>query len=371
MIRRGIVLIFCVVLGVALGQWLISGALGIERANAQPRDVTPRVGLDAGERSRIDLFRNAAPSVVFITTQQRVRNAFTRDVLNVPAGTGTGFLWDSTGHVVTNYHVIRGANAGMTVMLADQRSYQARLVGVSETNDIAVLKIDGPSDTLRPLPIGTSEDLLVGQDVLAIGNPFGLDMTLTTGIVSALGRSITSPSGVTIENVIQTDAAINPGNSGGPLLDSAGRLVGVNTAILSRTGANVGIGFAIPVDTVNRIVPQLIATGRVERATLGVRMLSPQDNANIVGRLGVQGVLVVEVDVGSAAAAAGLRPTQQDETGRLVFGDVLVEIEGRKITSPANLVGILGLFSPGQTVKVTAWRNGEIVSTNVTLNRSE
>lgn len=371
MIRRVLVLALLVIVGIALGQWLVNGALRAERAQAQPRDVTPRTGLDSVERTRIDLFRDAAPSVVFITTQQRVRNFFTRDVLNVPAGTGSGFIWDDRGHIVTNYHVIRGANAGMTVTLADQRSFPASLVGVSEANDLAVLRIEAPSNTLRPLPIGTSDDLMVGQDVLAIGNPFGLDMTLTTGIVSALGRSITSPSNVTIENVIQTDAAINPGNSGGPLLDSAGRLIGVNTAIVNRTGASIGIGFAVPVDTVNRIVPQLISTGRVERAVLGVQTLSPQDNASIVGRLGLQGVLVIEVDAGSGAAAAGLRPTIQDEMGRLVFGDVVVAIEGRKITSPANLVGVLGLFNPGQTVKVSVWRNGAIVDALITLGRGE
>ena len=371
MIRRGLVLVFFVVLGVALGQWLIQGLFRPERAIAQPREVTPRAGLDASERSRIDLFRDAAPSVVLITAQQRARNLFGRDIMNVPAGTGTGFIWDTQGHIVTNFHVIRGANAGVTVTLADQRSFSAEVVGVSEANDLAVLRIDAPSGSVRPLPVGTSDDLQVGQDVLAIGNPFGLDTTLTTGIVSALGRSITSPTGVTIENVIQTDAAINPGNSGGPLLDSAGRLVGVNTAILSRTGANVGIGFAVPVDTVNRIVPQLISTGRVERAVLGVRMLAPQVNGNVVERLGIQGVLVLDVIPDSGAAAAGLRPTQQDDRGRLVFGDVIVEIEGRKITSPGNLAGVLGLFAPGRTVRVNVWRNGEIVQMRVTLDRGE
>jgi len=235
------------------------------RTEATPRAVTPRGPLLAEEQSQIEVFRKTSPSVVHITTLETQRDFFSLNVQQVPRGTGTGFVWDERGHIVTNFHVIQNGN-GARVTLADQSAYNAELVGAFPDRDLAVLRIQAPREKLPPIPVGTSRDLLVGQRVYAIGNPFGLDQTLTTGIVSALNREIESVNQRTIRGVIQTDAAINPGNSGGPLLDSAGRLIGVNTAIYSPSGASAGIGFAIPVDEVNRIVPRLIRDGAAATA---------------------------------------------------------------------------------------------------------
>ncbi len=238
---------------------LVSTAACTPRAEAAPRPVTLRGDLTAEEHSNIAVFEAWKGSVAFISTSSRVMDFWTRDVMSVPRGTGSGFVWDEQGHVITNLHVIAGA--AEAVKLADGRDYPAVLVGASEAHDIAVLKISPVGKPLVPVAIGTSDDLRVGQKVFAIGNPFGLDWTLTTGIVSALDRSLDNDRGGVIRHLIQTDAAINPGNSGGPLLDSAGRLIGVNTSIYSPSGASAGVGFAVPVDTVNRVVSQTIATG--------------------------------------------------------------------------------------------------------------
>jgi len=232
-----------------------------QQESTEPRVVQARGNLAEDEKSTIELFENSRDSVVFITTRQRVMDAWTRNIFSVPSGTGSGFIWDDHGHIITNFHVIKGASEA-TIRLADGRDYKASLVGASPAHDIAVLKIGIGFQRPAPVPIGTSNDLKVGQKVFAIGNPFGLDWTLTTGIVSALDRSLPGGDGRTIDNLIQTDAAINPGNSGGPLLDSAGRLIGINTAIYSPSGASAGIGFAVPVDTVNRVVPQIISRGK-------------------------------------------------------------------------------------------------------------
>ena len=231
--------------------------------------MTPRGPLAADEQAHIDLFRRSSPSVVHITTVATQRDLFSMNVMQVPRGTGTGFVWDDSGHIVTNFHVIQGGS-GAKVTLADQTTFDAKLVGAFPDRDLAVLRIEAPKAKLPPLAIGSSRDLIVGQRVYAIGNPFGLDQTLTIGIVSALNREIESFNGRSIRGVVQTDAAINPGNSGGPLLDSAGRLIGVNTQIASPSGASAGIGFAIPVDEVNRIVPRLIRDGRFVRPAIGV-----------------------------------------------------------------------------------------------------
>jgi len=236
--------------------------------NAEPRTVTARGELAATEKNSIEIFQQASPSVVFITTLSDRINFWTRDITRIPRGTGTGFVWDSHGHIITNYHVIKNASE-IHVRLDDQRTYKALFVGASPTHDIAVLRIPVSMKTYPPLLIGSSHDLKVGQSMYAIGNPFGLDHTLTTGVISTLSRSIDTEDGMSIKDLIQTDAAINPGNSGGPLLDSAGRLVGINTAIYSPSGAYAGIGFAVPVDTVNRVVPQLIAQGKYQRPSMG------------------------------------------------------------------------------------------------------
>lgn len=349
--KRWLVALFFLLTGVVLGQFLMNMIQARSTHAAESREVTARGPLSGDELQTIELFKGASPSVAFITTRRGQFNPFTQNVNEVPAGTGSGFVWDDKGHIVTNFHVIRGASSAL-VTLADQSSYEAKLVGIAPTNDIAVLKIDAPAEKLKPLPVGESHDLQVGQSVFAIGNPFGLDSTLTVGIVSALGRSIQSPAGVTIEEVIQTDAAINPGNSGGPLMDSAGRLIGVNTAIASPSGASAGIGFAVPVDTVNRVVPQLIASGHITRAVLGVRTAQPNVNSAFMKKLNVEGVLIVAVDKDSPAEKAGFKPTAPAENGGFSLGDIITEIGNRKINSPLNLAGTLALYDPGDTVKV-------------------
>jgi S1-C subfamily serine protease len=350
------------VLGALLGHrsWLDSAALTDPRATA--RTVSSRGELQAEEKAVIALFRQASPSVVNITALGVQRDLFTLNLYQIPQGTGSGFVWDTSGDIITNFHVILNANAAQ-VTLADQSTWKARVVGVAPDKDLAVLRIDAPADRLRPIPIGTSKDLQVGQSVFAIGNPFGLDQTLTTGVISALGREIESVTRRPIQGVIQSDAAINPGNSGGPLLDSAGRLIGVNTAIYSPSGASAGIGFAIPVDTVNRIVPELLRFGKVTRPGLGVQIAEDQ----IAQRLGVNGVLVVDVVQGSAAAKAGIRPTTRDASGRVRLGDVIVAVDGKKVESPNELYLVFEKYRVGDVVTVTLLRDGKTIQTKVSL----
>jgi S1-C subfamily serine protease len=340
--------------------WVRSATLFDPRA--APRAVNPRGELLTDEKSTITLFRQASPSVVNITAIGVERDLFTLNLYQIPQGTGSGFVWDTNGDIITNFHVIQQAD-GAQVTLADQSNWKARIVGVAPDKDIAVLRIDAPGNRLRPIPIGTSKDLQVGQSVFAIGNPFGLDQTLTTGVISALNREIESVTRRPIQGVIQSDAAINPGNSGGPLLDSAGRLIGVNTAIYSPSGTSAGIGFAIPVDIVNRIVPELIRSGKVTRPGLGIQIADEQ----IAERLGVTGVLVVDVTRGSAAAKAGIQPTRRDREGRLRLGDVITGIDGQKIESSNDLYLILEKYKVGDAVTVTMLRNGQSVQARLTL----
>ncbi|KAG8086461.1 hypothetical protein GUJ93_ZPchr0010g9975 [Zizania palustris] len=263
--------------------------------------ATPRK-LQADELATVRLFQENTPSVVYITNLAVRQDAFTLDVLEVPQGSGSGFVWDKSGHIVTNFHVIRGAS-DIRVTLADQSVYEAQVVGFDQDKDVAVLRIKGPKEKLRPIPVGVSADLLVGQKVYAIGNPFGLDHTLTTGVISGLRREISSAAtGRPIQDVIQTDAAINPGNSGGPLLDSSGNLIGVNTAIYSPSGASSGVGFSIPVDTVGGIVDQLIKFGKVTRPILGIKFAPDQS----VEQLGLSGVLVLDAPPSGPAGKAVL-----------------------------------------------------------------
>jgi S1-C subfamily serine protease len=336
------------------------------RAEPQSRDVAPRGDLTVEERELTELFQEASPSVVYITTVRLRRDFFRLNVMEIPSGTGSGFVWDERGNIVTNYHVIRGAYRA-EVTLADGSTWEAKLVGSAPEKDLAVLQIEAPRRVLRPIAIGSSSDLQVGQTVLAIGNPFGYDQTLTTGIVSALGREITSTDGIPIRDVIQTDAAINPGNSGGPLLDSAGRLIGVNTAIVSPSGSYAGVGFAIPVDTVNWVVPQLIAFGRVERPTLGIDLAMD----HLARRAGIQGAVVVGVDRGSGADLAGIRPAYRDRRGRVVVGDVIVAIDGELIRSGGELGLALEGFEEGDVVTVTLEREGRQVDVEVRLGPPE
>ncbi len=330
---------------------------------ADPRPVTARGDLSSEEKSTIELFQRSSPSVVYVTTLIRARSFF--DVMDVPQGAGSGFIWDGDGRVVTNFHVIANSS-DVRVTLDDQSTYPARVVGVAPDKDIAVLQVSAPREKLKPILIGVSRDLVVGQRVFAIGNPFGLDRTLTTGIVSALGRSIQSMTNRKIGEVIQTDAAINPGNSGGPLLDSAGRLIGVNTQIASPSGGSAGIGFAIPVDTVNEVVPQLIQHGKITRPQLGVTLADP----HLAARLGVDGVLLLAVTEGLGAEKAGLHGTRQDENGDILLGDVLVEVDGKPVHSYDDLATVLEKRKPGETVKVKFLRGNRTRETDVVLSES-
>jgi S1-C subfamily serine protease len=334
-------------------------------AQASPsRTTAERPDLDAEERHTIGLFKAASRSVAFITTQVAQMDFWSRSVSQIPAGTGSGFVWDDRGHVVTNFHVVENASSA-TVTLGED-DFPAQVVGFARDQDLAVLKIEARRDQLVPLRVGTSADLQVGQKVFAIGNPFGLDHSLTSGIVSALGRTIQSVSNATIFDVIQTDAAINPGNSGGPLLDNAGRLIGINTAIFSTSGASAGIGFAVPVDTVNRIVPELITHGKIVRPVLGV-VFDERVSEYVTRRLGVEGALLGEVRKGTAAAAAGLQSTRISSAGRIVPGDVIQEIDGKQVRSVSDLLGRLGNYKPRDTVTLTVWRDGSSRKVRVQL----
>ncbi|MBK1615986.1 2-alkenal reductase [Rubrivivax gelatinosus] len=353
---------------IALALILAGLALPLQaRTEAGPRAVTPRGPLAAEETANIELFRKASPSVVHITTLAARRDFFSLNVQQVPAGTGTGFVWDEAGHIVTNFHVIQGGS-GAQVTLADQSSFEAELVGAFPDRDLAVLRIKAPREKLPPIAIGTSRELRVGQRVYAIGNPFGLDQTLTTGIVSALGREIESFNSRTIRGVIQTDAAINPGNSGGPLLDSAGRLIGVNTQIASPSGASAGIGFAIPVDEVNRIVPRLIRDGRFLRPAIGVTA----GPANLPRALGLpRGVPLVQVQPGSPAAKAGLKPFQRGRGSQIVAGDVITAVGDEAVDSLDDILSLLETRQPGERVNLTVWRAGQTRKVTVVLGSAE
>ncbi len=322
--------------------------------------------LTSAELATIKLFEDAAPSVCFITTMNVRLDYFTRDVTEIPRGTGSGFVWDNKGHIVTNYHVIQGADKAQ-VTLSDRSVYPAKLIGVAPEKDLAVLEIDITSNKLRPIPLGVSENLRVGQSVYAIGNPFGLDQTLTTGIVSALGREIQSVAGIPIRDAIQTDAAINPGNSGGPLLDSSGKLIGVNTAIYSPSGASAGIGFSIPVDVVRWVVPELILYGKVKRPSLGVELARQQ----ILQRLGLEGALVLDISRNGAADRAGIQPTYRDRSGAIRLGDIIVGINGEKITSNNDLYLTLEKYNPNDVVRVKLLREERSMELEVKLDAAQ
>jgi S1-C subfamily serine protease len=330
---------------------------------AQPRAITPRGDLMELEKATIEIYKQAKPSVVHITSLA-VRQQFGElNPQEVPEGTGSGFVWDKGGHVVTNFHVIKDADAAQ-VTLEDGSTYRARLVGGTPEKDMAVLRIDAPQSKLQPIEIGQSENLQVGQMAFAIGNPFGLDHTLTTGVISALGRQITAVDRHTpIKGVIQTDAAINPGNSGGPLLDSAGRLIGMNTAIYSESGSSAGIGFAIPVDEINRVVPQLIKNGKVTRPGLGVQLATDQ----LAGHFGVTGALIIRVIPGSPAQKAGLRPTRKGPNGRIHLGDIIVAVDGKPVKKVNDFFNLLNDHQAGDTVTLTVERDGQTTDVKATL----
>jgi len=309
------------------------------------------------ETNTINVFRDVAPSVVFVTQKRTVVNRFEGTTAEVPAGSGSGFIWDNRGHIVTNFHVIKGAQS-LTVTLHSQKTYDASIVGVEPRKDIAVLRINAPPSELKAIRVAAASDTLdVGQKTVAIGNPFGLDHTLTTGVVSALGRQVDGIGGVTIRDMIQTDAAINPGNSGGPLLDSSGRLIGVNTMIFSKSGTSAGIGFAVPASSIARVVPQLIKSGKVEQVGIGVS-LDPE--RRLERRLRMNGVIVLNVAPGSPAAKAGLRGLTETAAG-LALGDVIVGIDKDKVDDYDNLYTALDRRKAGDKVMVKVRRNEKVV----------
>ena len=355
---RNIHIFFWIIIGIGIILFLTPRLENyLIKMTAKPQVITARGELSDTEKTNIEIFRQASPSVVYITTLSDMVNLWTRDITRIPRGTGSGFIWDNHGHIITNYHVLEGASE-IRIRLSDQRTFNAVLVGASPHHDIAVLRMPRVSNMPSSLPIGTSHDLQVGQMMYAIGNPFGLDQTLTTGIVSALNRSLYNDNGSQIKGLIQTDAAINPGNSGGPLLDSAGRLVGINTAIYSPSGAYAGIGLAVPVDTVNRIVPQLIAHGKYERPKLGIT-IDNKLNKLITDRYGIKGVAVIEVQQGSPAEASGLKGVEMKDRGNLVAGDIILGIDGHEIDDISTLLATLENYQIGDRVKLRYLRENK------------
>jgi S1-C subfamily serine protease len=329
------------------------------------KQTSPKQELYFDEKQTIKLFQEASPSVVFITTKVNVRDFWSRNIYTVPKGTGSGFVWDNKGYIVTNYHVIKDASEA-NVRFNDGKNYKASLVGASIEHDLAVLKIFSPLDKKEPLKIGTSFDLKVGQKVFAIGNPFGLDYTLTSGIVSALGRTLEMDNNFIIENLIQTDAAINPGNSGGPLLDSSGRLIGVNTAIYSPSGASAGVGFAVPVDIVNKVVSAIIAKGEYRRPTIGI-VINEELNQMIQKEQGIKGVVILDVKNGSSAQLVGLKGSKIDMYNNIILGDIITHINGKKVSSITKLLNILDSYHIGDKVSVDYIRDTKTNRVEITL----
>ncbi len=317
-------------------------------------DLSQRHDLTLEEKGTISLFKHNNPAVVYISTIKHVINPYTLDIRAIPSGTGTGFIWDKQGHIITNYHVVRESRTAR-VRLANQKTYTAKVIGKSKRHDIAVLKLDNIKQLPNSIQPGTSKNLMVGQKVYAIGNPFGLDHTLTTGIISALGRTI-SDSNIDMDDLIQTDAAINPGNSGGPLLDSAGRLIGMNVAIYSPSGASAGIGFAIPVEKINRVVPNLIRNGRFIQPIVGINA-TDKGNKFIHEKLGIRGVLVLGVTANSPAEKAGMIGSQFIN-GDMILGDVIQKIDGQKVEDMNDFLKIIEKHKLNDNIVISILRNG-------------
>ncbi len=315
------------------------------------------------ERNTISVFRAAAQSTVFVTQTRLVEDYFAGTQQEVPAGSGSGFVWDDNGIVVTNYHVVEGARS-VTVTFHTQETFEAKVVGIEPRKDIAVLKVEAPAKLLVPTRVAKGGEVEVGQKAIAIGNPFGLDHTLTTGVISAIGRQVQGAGGVSIRDMIQTDAAINPGNSGGPLLDSQGQLIGMNTMIFSKSGSSAGIGFAVPTSTISRIVPQIIKTGRAEQVGIGIGVDPVQ---KLERRLGLDGVIVLLVPDGSAAATAGLKGLTRTRRG-LALGDVIVAIDTKRVVHFDDLYTVLDSHKPDDTVKLTVMRGDATVTLSVKLS---
>ena len=337
-----------------------------KREAPPPAPVAAPQIASSDEENNIRIFKHASPSTVFITNNQLRQDLLTLNVFEIPQGNGSGIVWNKDGYIVTNSHVVDGAGS-ISVGLGPDDTFRAELVGLARSLDLAVLKIDAPPGQLNPLPLGRSDQLQVGQKVLAIGNPFGLDSTLTTGIISALGREISAPNGRRIRGVIQTDAAINPGNSGGPLLDSSGRLVGINTAILSPVGGSSGIGFAVPINSVVKAVPQLIEHGILIRPVMGIAVVLDR----IAQDLGIRGAIVMNTVRGKGADRAGIIGVQRARDGKLMIGDVIIRLGDYSIEDSDDLLNALEQFKPGEIVTVTTLRKGEERSFQVELSEPE
>jgi len=332
-------------------------------AAEEPEVVIARGSLRQEQQRAEDVYKKAKPSVVYVTRLGARRDRLTLSLQEIKEGTGSGFVWDDQGHVVTNEHVVAGVTFGVSVTLADHSTYPAQVVDAFPDKDLAVLWIGAPREKLHPITVGTSKDLRVGQSAYAIGNPFGLDQSLTTGIISALGRVIQTESGKRLKNAIQTSAAINPGNSGGPLLDGGGRLIGINSAILSPSGAWAGVGFAIPVDEVKDVVSRAISSPRPLRAALGITLASDA----VRRQLGASGPLIMDVLPGSAAAKAGLRPTRRSEDGDFQMGDVLVSVAGQPVRTLEDIHRALSKHQVGEQIAVVILRDGEQQTVTLTL----
>jgi S1-C subfamily serine protease len=349
------------------------------RARSQPRVPAAEPKLSADELNTIRRFRQAKPSVVYVSAILKVQDPDTRDTTKVPAGAGTGFVWDEWGHIVTNHHVISVEQGGklfadveeVEITLSNGKSYKGRVIGTSFAYDIAVIQAFAPLESMPPIPIGRSAALKVGQSVLAIGNPFGLDHSLSKGVISALGREIATGYNTWILNSIQTDAAINPGNSGGPLLDSGGRLIGMNTSIVATKGeGSVGVGFALPVDTLNDVVPRLIARGRLEPPRMGFEVFPTGQALHYFGV--TRGLVVKGVDADSPASRAGLRPVELDEAGRLrTMGDILLGYQGRAIESEGQFMAMLEVEPPKDIIELDVLRDGKVIKVTLSLKKSK
>lgn len=339
--------------------WNAGAQASVKPAFLESKEPAPSLSdLSQEEIETIKLFQRNTPTVVNISNIVNARTPFSMDVMQLPQGQGSGFIWDSEGHVVTNFHVIRGA-ASLRVSLIDQTVLPAKVIGGDPSKDIAVLQLEGPREVLKnlkPVTVGKSSTLFVGQKVYAIGNPFGLDHTLTQGIISGLNRELVAEGGPSLRNVIQTDAAINPGNSGGPLLDNKGRLIGINTAIAdpSGKGSSSGIGFAIPIDTVKGLVDQILKYGRVIRPAIGITIAPPQ----ALRQLQMEGVLILQVPPDSPAGQAGLQGISRDSYGRFLLGDVIIGINGKPVKKEGDLFDVLDSCKIGDKVTVDVLRRG-------------
>ncbi len=325
--------------------------------DSRPRIVEPRGELADFEKATIEIFNRTAPSVVYIFTENAVRGFF--GTSEIRQGAGSGFLWDQQGHIVTNFHVVQGAQR-IQVRLDTGEALEATYVGGSQDHDLAVVRLRSMPVDIQPIPVGISSDLQVGQAVFAIGNPFGLSRTLTTGVISALDRRLPTAAGREVVGVIQTDAAINPGNSGGPLIDSAGRLIGVNTAIISGSGSSAGIGFSVPVDVVNQVVPQLIAKGKIPRPGIGIVVL----NEELAASLGVMGVVIDRVMPGSSADQAGLEGINYRSR---LLGDVILAVDGQQVSNLAEFVRLMQRYEIGQNVRLSVQRADRVREVTVKI----